>query len=155
MIAAVANEAKSLGITTEPTVFYISQTPGIGQIHFTGISAEKSNLEPLGTAPNTPWFPAELVAFFAPIGSRAASPREDGAAIIQVSGTEHHISIHLDGSHCKNVVFKNCTLIYTGEPIKLENTGFYNSRFEFSANLTCQRLAQEILANPSVYFSEP
>jgi hypothetical protein len=152
--AAVANEARSLGITEEPSVAYISQT-GADQIHISGISAEVSNLRSFGVDPNAFWlFPPQLVAFFAPIGSRAASPTERGAAIISVSGAEHHISIHLDGSHCKNVVFRNCVLIYTGKPIKLENTGFYNSKFEFSANLTCQRLAQEILTNPSVYFSE-
>jgi hypothetical protein len=149
----VNNEAAARGIKSPVLGLIVRKKTRIDQMFLDGISGEAIYIM-AGTLSllDGSLVPPDMVAFAAPIGSGLSRPTRKAAGFIQIDGADGHISIPIDGFHCKNVIFSDCTLKYSGGPIKLENTGFVNSRFAFSENLKCQQLAEQILSSPSLTF---
>ena len=89
--------------------------------------------------------PPDLVGFIGRIGSRITRPVLPGAATITILGTNDTIRIPLDNMHCKNVVFSECELVYSGAPLILDNVVFQKCRLQFGDNIPCQLLAVSLL----------
>src|ERR1700730_2920285 len=94
-----------------------------------------------------------MVAFAAPIGARFTSPVTFGAALIRINGPR--ITIPLDGLHSKNMIFENCTLLYSGKTLKLENSGFSNSTFQFGRKSRLSTSSRIDLGEPFRYGCDP
>jgi multisubunit Na+/H+ antiporter MnhC subunit len=153
VIQSVNQEAAAHGVAQPVIGLIVWPDSPLGQFVITGLSGEVSHA-PAGEASQTTGslVPPEMVAFMGPIGSRSA-PTSSGAAYIRIGFKQGHPTVPLDGLQCKNIMFSGCTVIYSGGPVKLENTGFANCSFVFAKNLTCQKLAALVLSNPSVTFS--
>jgi hypothetical protein len=145
----VNKEAIEHGIPLPVVGLVVSKTEEIGQVLLGGISAEGVNLEKFEVDPKSgSLVPPDMVAFAEPIGSRPTVPVSRGAGLIRINGSG--VTISLDGLYCKNVIFVDCTIVFSGKALILQNSGFYNSKFQFSENITCQLLAEAILTNPSL-----
>jgi hypothetical protein len=154
----LVREAESRGLPTPVVGMIIQNHDDVGTLTLRGITGEGVDPRqwPLlagQVQPPPPPVPPDMVGFFAPIGSRAASPSKPGVGFFRVNGFPGQVVIELDGAHVKNVMFMNCALKYSGRAIELENVGFFNPKFEFSENIKCQRLAEVILASPSATLS--
>lgn len=124
-----------------------------GGVQMEGISAERARFD--GFGPDD-WVPPDMVAFACPIDSPMASPKSPGLGFIRLKSGEARLSMKLDGVHCKNVIFTDCDLVYHGAALILENTAFYDCKFEFKAHsLNCQHLAENLLSDSSLTLSLP
>jgi len=142
----VNREAESRNLPTPVFGMLVWATKGNqGSIDFFGIAPQSAHVRP-GLVP------PDMVAFAVPIG-KDHLPTLPGVGYVRIKGDEARIDIHLDRLHCKNVIFSDCNLIYSGGAIQLENTGFYNCTVRFAPSLNCQLLAEHILADPSVTLS--
>ncbi len=58
--------------------------------------------------------------------------------------------VTLDGLDCRNVIFKNCKVVYHGGGFRLENSQFNNCSFDIPRTLPGQRLATTLFASTAV-----
>jgi hypothetical protein len=121
-----------------------------------GESTNKGTIDVFGFEPQSRQqkpglVPPDMAAFAIPIGH--GQPTLPGVGYVRIKGDKGMVTIHLDGLHCKNAIFTDCSLAYSGGPVQLDNTGFYNCSFNFAPALKCQLLAERILAEPSVTLS--
>ena len=69
------------------------------------------------------------------------------------AGEKPHISVPIDGLHCRNVVFRFCNIIYKGGPIILENVAFENCTFTVEEKGAVERFVKEYVASETLTLS--
>ena len=155
VMRSINQEAAARGIAQPVVGLMVWPDSPLGQFVITGLSGEGMIQALAGEVSQTggSLVPPDMVAFVGPIGSKVSSPTSSGAAYIRIGFKQGHITVPLDGLQSKNIMFSGCTVIYSGGPVELENTGFANCSFVFAKNLACQKLAALVLSNPSVTFS--
>jgi hypothetical protein len=151
VVDKVNGEAAARGLPT-PTIGVIIRKDA-GMMILEGISGEGINIELFKPPGPVNLAPPDMVAFVGPIGSKVTSPTLPGAGIISILGEGQRILTPLDNLHCKHVIFSECILTYSGAALKLENVAFYKCQLRFGNNVTCQKLAAELLGGPSVTLS--
>ena len=139
----VNREAQSRNLST-PIAGLLFWGQGQETIDVSGFEPQSRQLRP-GLVP------PDMAAFAIPIGQ--GLPTLPGVGYVRIKGDNAKVTIHLDGLHCRNAIFTDCSLAYSGGAIQLENAGFYNCSFKFAPALKCQLLAESILADPSVTLS--
>ncbi len=59
----------------------------------------------------------------------------------------------IDGMDMRNIIVRNCTVIYRGGPVHMQNVYFVNCKFDIIRGQNGQELARAVLESPSVGFS--
>jgi hypothetical protein len=133
----------------------------IGDITLTELVTESDIRQRLGYSRSTKPVPGNIAAIVAPLGSSVLAHPPDGAAYFiigrypagNVAGESAHISIHIDGSYCRNVVFRRCRIIYQGGPLLLDNVAFEDCTFDFPTDENGKRFVSKVIGAANINFS--
>lgn len=133
-----------------------------GDIVLDGLIGGPELTQPLGSKTGSRSVPGSIAALIVPIGSPPiAHPAAEGPAYYivgarpagNIASESAHISVPMDGSYCRNVIFKRCRIIYRGGPLVLDNVAFEDCIFDVPNDERGRTLIGKVVGSEPIGFN--